>query len=43
MYIFLRQGYHHVRPQALKQHVAGIDVRGLFDLKKDALGVADVL
>ena len=24
-----------MRPQTLKQHVAGIDVRGLFDLKKD--------
>ena len=34
MYIFLRQG-HHVRLQLLKQHVAGIEVRGLFDLKKD--------
>ena len=33
MYIFLRQG-HHVRPQILKQHVAGIEVGGLFDLKK---------
>ena len=44
MYVFLRQGHHHVRPQTLKQHVAGIDVRGLFDLKKDhavfALGVS---
>ena len=30
MYIFLRQG-HHVRPQILKQHVAGIEVI-LFDL-----------
>ena len=44
MYIFLRQGHHHVRPQTLKQHMAGIDVRGLFDLKKDhavfALGVS---
>ena len=34
MYIFLRQG-HHVRPKILKQHVAGIEVSGLFDLKKD--------
>ena len=34
MYIFLRQG-HHVRPQLLKQHVVGIEVSGLFDLKKD--------
>ena len=34
MYIFLRQG-HHVRPQILKQHVAGIEVSSLFDLKKD--------
>ena len=34
MYIFLRQG-RHVRPQTLKQHVAGIEVSGLFDLKKD--------
>ena len=34
MYIFLRQG-HHVQPQILKQHVAGIEVSGLFDLKKD--------
>ena len=34
MYIFLRQG-HHVRPQILKQHVAGIEVSCLFDLKKD--------
>ena len=25
----------HVRPQILKQHVAGIEVSGLFDLKKD--------
>ena len=32
MYIFLRQGHRHVRPQTLKQHVAVIDVRGLFDL-----------
>ena len=24
-----------MRPQTLKQHVAGIDVRGLFDLEKD--------
>ena len=24
-----------MRPQTLKQHVAGIDVRGLFDLRKD--------
>ena len=44
MYIFLRQCHHHVRPQTLKQHVAKIDVRGLFDLKKDhavfALGVS---
>ena len=33
-----------MRPQTLKQHMVGIDVRGLFDLKKDhavfALGVA---
>ena len=35
MYIFMRQGHHHVRPQTLKQHVAGVDVRGLFDIKKD--------
>ena len=34
MYIFLRQG-HHVRPHILKQHVAGIEVSGLFDLNKD--------
>ena len=34
MYIFLRQD-HHVQPQILKQHVAGIEVSGLFDLKKD--------
>ena len=34
MYIFLRQG-HHVRPETLKQHVAGIEVSGRFDLKKD--------
>ena len=34
MYIFLSQG-HHVRSQILKQHVAGIEVSGLFDLKKD--------
>ena len=34
IYIFLRQG-HHVRPQILKQHVAGNEVGGLFDLKKD--------
>ena len=34
MYIFLRQG-PHVRPQILKQHTAGIEVSGLFDLKKD--------
>ena len=34
MYIFLRQG-HHVWPQILKQHVAEIEVSGLFDLKKD--------
>ena len=33
MYIFLREG-HHVRPKILKQHVAGIEVSGLFDLKK---------
>ena len=24
-----------MQPQTLKQHVVGIDVRGLFDLKKD--------
>ena len=24
-----------MQPQILKQHVAGIDVSGLFDLKKD--------
>ena len=29
---FLRQG-HHVRPQTLKQHMAGIEVSG--DLKKN--------
>ena len=34
MYIFLRQG-HHVRPQTLKQHMAEIEVSGLFDLKKN--------
>ena len=34
MYIFLRQG-HHVRTQILKQHMAGIEESGLFDLKKD--------
>ena len=34
MYIFLRQG-HQVRPQKLKQHMAGIEVSGLFDLKKN--------
>ena len=34
MYIFFRQG-HHVPPQILTQHVAGIEVSGLFDLKKD--------
>ena len=34
MYIFFCQ-CHHVRPQILKQHVAGIEVSGLFDLKKD--------
>ena len=33
MYIFLCKG-HHVGPQILK-HVAGIEVSGLFDLKKD--------
>ena len=32
--MFLCQG-HHVRPKILKQHVAGIEVSGLFDLKKD--------
>ena len=46
MYIFLRQG-HHVRPQILKQHVAGIEVSGLLDLKKDhavfAIWLADGL
>ena len=31
---FLSQG-HHVRHQILKQHVAGIEVSGLFDLKND--------
>ena len=39
MYIFLHQG-HHVRPQILKQHMAGIEVSGLFDLKKDHAGYA---
>ena len=34
MYIFLRQG-HHVRPQILNQHMAGVEVSGLFDLKKN--------
>ena len=34
MYIFLRQG-HHVRPQTLKQHMAGVKVSGLFDFKKN--------
>ena len=34
MYIFLRQG-HHVRPQTFKQHMAGIEVSGLFDLKNN--------
>ena len=34
MNIFLRQG-PHVRPQILKQHVARIEVSGLFDLKRD--------
>ena len=34
MYIFLRQG-HHVQPLTLKQHMAGIEVSGLFDLKKN--------
>ena len=35
-----------MRPQTLKQHVAGIDVRGLFDLKKDLslpLASADII
>ena len=34
MYIFLRQS-HHVRPQTLKQHIAIIEVSGLFDLEKN--------
>ena len=34
MYIFLLQG-HHVRPQTLKQHMAGVEVSGLFDLEKN--------
>ena len=34
MYIFLHQG-HHMRPKILKQHVAGIEMSSLFDLKKD--------
>ena len=34
MYIFSRQG-HHVRPQTLKQHMAGVEVSGFFDLKKN--------
>ena len=34
MYIFLRQG-HQVRPQKLKQHMGGIEVSGLLDLKKN--------
>ena len=36
-----------MRPQTLKQHEAGIDVRGLFDLKKDhavlPLASADII
>ena len=40
-----------MRPQTLEQHVAGIDVRGLFDLKKDhavfalgdSLATADII
>ena len=31
---------HRVRPQILKQHVAGIEVSGLFDLKKDHAVIA---
>ena len=34
MYILLRQGLH-VRPQTLKQHMFGIEVSGLFGLKKN--------
>ena len=32
-----------MQPQTLKQHVTGIDVRGLFDLKTLHLASADII